>query len=51
MVQQKSLVLQVELIPSCPSYHGDGQKFLPTPMSVCFCIDVTVFAFLDVSSV
>lgn len=26
-------------------------KFLPTPMSVCFCIDVTVFAFLDVSSV
>lgn len=50
MVQRKSLVLQVKLITSCLSYHGNGQRFFPTPMSVYFCIDFTVFAFIDVSS-
>lgn len=50
MVQRKSLVLQVKLIPSCPSYHGDGQKFLPIPISGYFCIDYTAFAFIGASS-
>jgi len=50
VVRHKPLVLQVKLITSCPSYHGEDQKFLPTSMSVYFCIDFTVFAFIGASS-
>lgn len=36
MVRYKSLVLQVELIKSCPNYHGGGQRFFLDPCQYTF---------------
>lgn len=45
----KSLVLHVELITSCPIYHGDSQKFPPTHY-VSKLIHRFLPSFIDVSS-